>query len=65
MFLKKVIMAFRVIAILRSHRYIREESIPKICLSTKFGIYEYTGFPFGPSNAPRFFVSTVNEIFRI
>ncbi|WVZ84290.1 hypothetical protein U9M48_031340 [Paspalum notatum var. saurae] len=51
---------------LRSTYYqikIREEDIPKIAFSTRYGLYEYLVMSFGLTNAPAFFMYMMNSVF--
>ncbi|WVZ52688.1 hypothetical protein U9M48_003725, partial [Paspalum notatum var. saurae] len=42
---------------------IREEDIPKIAFSTRYGLYEYLVVSFGLTNAPAFFMYMMNSVF--
>ncbi|WVZ70627.1 LOW QUALITY PROTEIN: hypothetical protein U9M48_019275 [Paspalum notatum var. saurae] len=42
---------------------IREEDIPKTAFSTRYGLYEYLVMFFGLTNAPAFFMYTMNSVF--
>ncbi|WVZ70372.1 hypothetical protein U9M48_019046 [Paspalum notatum var. saurae] len=42
---------------------IREEDIPKIAFSTRYGLYEYLVMSFGLTNAPAFFMYMMNSVF--
>ncbi|WVZ89116.1 hypothetical protein U9M48_035568 [Paspalum notatum var. saurae] len=51
---------------LRSAYYqikIREEDIPKIAFSTRYGLYEYLIMSFGLTNVPAFFMYMINSVF--
>ncbi|WVZ80278.1 hypothetical protein U9M48_027769, partial [Paspalum notatum var. saurae] len=41
----------------------REEDIPKIAFSTRYGLYEYLVMSFGLTNAPAFFMYLMNSVF--
>ncbi|WVZ70259.1 hypothetical protein U9M48_018936 [Paspalum notatum var. saurae] len=41
----------------------REEDIPKTAFSTRYGLYEYLVMSFGLTNAPAFFMYTMNSVF--
>jgi hypothetical protein len=42
---------------------IREEDIPKITFSTRYGLYEYLVMSFGLTNAPAHFMYLMNSVF--
>jgi hypothetical protein len=42
---------------------IREEDIPKIAFSTRYGLYEFTVISFSLTNAPAYFMYLMNSIF--
>src|SRR5881394_3393689 len=42
---------------------VREEDIPKITFSTRYGLYEYLVMSFGLTNAPAFFMYLMNLVF--
>ncbi|WVZ83320.1 hypothetical protein U9M48_030481 [Paspalum notatum var. saurae] len=42
---------------------VREEDIPKIAFSTRYGLYEYLVMSFGLTNAPAFFMYLMNSVF--
>ena len=42
---------------------IREQDIPKIAFTTRYGLYEYTVMSFGLSNAPAYFMNMMNKVF--
>ncbi|WVZ89403.1 hypothetical protein U9M48_035816, partial [Paspalum notatum var. saurae] len=42
---------------------VREEDIPKTAFSTRYGLYEYLVMSFGLTNAPAFFMYTMNSVF--
>nr|AAS07293.1 putative retrotransposon polyprotein [Oryza sativa Japonica Group]ABF96784.1 retrotransposon protein, putative, Ty3-gypsy subclass [Oryza sativa Japonica Group] len=42
---------------------IREEDIPKIAFTTRYGLYECTVMSFGLTNAPTFFMNLMNKVF--
>jgi glutaredoxin-related protein len=42
---------------------IRQEDIPKMAFSTRYGLYEYTVMSFGLTNAPAYFMYLMNSIF--
>ncbi|WVZ52630.1 hypothetical protein U9M48_003672 [Paspalum notatum var. saurae] len=42
---------------------IKEEYIPKIAFSTRYGLYEYLVMSFGLTNAPAFFMYMMNSVF--
>src|SRR5438132_13033070 len=44
---------------------VREENIPKIAFSTRYGLYEYLVMSFGLTNAPAFFMYLMNSVFMI
>ncbi|WVZ90816.1 hypothetical protein U9M48_037078 [Paspalum notatum var. saurae] len=51
-------------ATIRYHQIkVREEDIPKTAFSTRYGLYEYLVMSFGLTNAPAFFMYTMNSVF--
>jgi hypothetical protein len=42
---------------------IRQEDIPKMAFSTRYGLYEFTVMSFGLTNAPAYFMYLMNSIF--
>ena len=42
---------------------IREKDILKTAFTTWYGLYEYTVMSFGLTNAPAYFMSTMNNVF--
>src|SRR5438105_1254684 len=44
---------------------VREEDIPKIAFSTRYGLYEYLVMSFGLTNAPAFFMYLMNSVFMM
>jgi hypothetical protein len=42
---------------------IREQDIPKIAFTTRYGLYEYTVMSFGLTNAPAYFMTMMNKVF--
>jgi hypothetical protein len=52
---------------LRSGYYqikVREQDIPKTCIRTRYGSFEFLVMPFGVTNAPSVFQALMNTIFR-
>jgi Reverse transcriptase (RNA-dependent DNA polymerase) len=52
---------------LRSGYYqirVREKDIPKTCIRTTYGSYEFMVMPFGPTNGPSTFQALMNDVFR-
>jgi hypothetical protein len=44
---------------------IRPSDIPKTTFSTRYGLYEFTVMSFGLTNAPAYFMSLKNKVFKI
>ena len=42
---------------------IRPEDVPKMALSTRYGLYEYLVMSFGLTNAPDHFMYLINSVF--
>jgi hypothetical protein len=42
---------------------IRPSDIPKMALSTRYGLYEFTVMSFGLTNAPAYFMNLMNKVF--
>ena len=42
---------------------IRATDIPKIAFTTRYGLYEYTVMSFGLTNAPAYFMYSMNKVF--
>ena len=42
---------------------IREQDIPKIAFTTRYGLYEYIVMSFGLTNAPACFMNMMNKVF--
>jgi hypothetical protein len=42
---------------------IRPSDIPKMALSTRYGLYEFTIMSFGLTNAPAYFMNLMNKVF--
>jgi hypothetical protein len=42
---------------------IRPSDIPKMALSTRYGLYEFTVMSFGLTNAPAYFINLMNKVF--
>lgn len=42
---------------------IREQDIPKMAFTTRYGLYEYTVISFGLTNAPAYFMNMMNKVF--
>ena len=42
---------------------IREQDIPKMAFTTRYGLYEYTVMSFGLTNAPAYFMNMMNKVF--
>ena len=42
---------------------IREQDIPKIAFTTRYGLYEFTVMSFGLTNAPAYFMNMMNKVF--
>jgi Reverse transcriptase (RNA-dependent DNA polymerase) len=52
---------------LRSGYYqikVREEDVPKTCIRTRYGSFEFLVMPFGVTNAPSVFQALMNSVFR-
>ncbi len=52
---------------LRSWYYqikVREEDVPKTCIRTRYGSFEFLVMPFGVTNAPSVFQALMNSVFR-
>jgi hypothetical protein len=42
---------------------IREQDIPKIAFTTRYGLYEFVVVSFGLTNAPAYFMNLMNKVF--
>jgi hypothetical protein len=42
---------------------IREEDIPKMTFTTRYGLYGFVVVSFGPTNAPAYFMNLMNKVF--
>ena len=42
---------------------IREQDIPKIAFTTRYGLYQYIVMSFGLTNAPAYFMNMMNKVF--
>ncbi|GJU65478.1 reverse transcriptase domain-containing protein [Tanacetum coccineum] len=43
---------------------VREEDIPKTAFRTRYGHFEFTVMPFGPTNAPTIFMDLLNRVYK-
>jgi Reverse transcriptase (RNA-dependent DNA polymerase) len=43
---------------------VREEDVPKTCIRTRYGSFEFLVIPFGVTNAPSVFQALMNSVFR-
>jgi len=43
---------------------IKREDVPKTAFRTRYGHYEFLVLPFGPTNAPAYFMDLMNRVFR-
>jgi Reverse transcriptase (RNA-dependent DNA polymerase) len=43
---------------------VQEGDIPKTCIRTRYGSFEFLVMPFGLTNAPSTFQALMNEVFR-
>jgi hypothetical protein len=42
---------------------IREQDIPKVAFTTRYGLYEFVVVSFGLTNAPAYFMNLMNKVF--
>ncbi|GKC86668.1 putative reverse transcriptase domain-containing protein, partial [Tanacetum coccineum] len=43
---------------------VREEDIPKTAFRTRYGHFEFTVMPYGPTNAPAIFMDLLNRVYK-